>query len=532
MMYIYAIPIGNISISIRKGVFKMKIISKKTIAVILILTLIISSSVAVLADEIIARRKSTGEVVTQIQQRLSNLGYSCPVDGKYGRSTVNQVKLFQKANGLTVDGIVRQSVYNKLFSSDAVKYSDYYTSSLPSIDGVTPPKGNIIARLGSKGKVVTNIQSRLVELGYSTKVDGVFGKTTKAAVEAFQSANSLYVDGVVTQSVYNLLFSGTGKKYEDPSKSNGNVIARKNSKGTVVLNIQHRLKNLGFSVNTDGKFTNKTKSAVIAFQIANNLVADGVVYQSTFNLLFSSTAKGNTSSGGGSSTIIARKNSSGDVVLKIQQRLCVLGYHCKIDGKFGNGTANAVMLFQMINGLPVNGVIRNYDYSLLMSDAAKAKPATDFSGGNIIARKNSRGIIVQGIQLKLNSLGFKCNVDGIFGDKTVKAVKAFQKANGLYQDGIVRQGLYDLLFSGAPLTPLYKGTLPTGAVIAKRGSTGEVVLKIQQRLNALGYVLNADGIYGRNTEAVVRAFQVKNSLYPDGIVRQSVYDFMFSASAK
>lgn len=546
MLYINTKLIAK-STKVQERMKKMKIFGKKTAVIILALALIISSSIGVFADEIIARKRSSGSVVTQIQQRLANLGYSGPVNGKFGKATESQVMAFQAANSLTVDGVVRQSVYNKIFSSSAVKASDVHSSDSSGLagNGIQTPKGTIIARLKSKGNIVTGIQQRLVSLGYSTPVDGVFGKSTKAAVEAFQSANSLYVDGIVTQSVYNALFSGSSKKGggSSSSSSNGSVIARKNSKGSIVLNIQHQLKKLGFTVNTDGSFTKETKSAVQAFQVANGLVADGVVYQSTLNLLFSGKAKGNTgsgNSGSSSGTIIARKNSRGSVVLKIQQRLNALGYACKIDGIYGKGTANAVMLLQMNNGLPVNGIVRNAEYSLLTSGVTPPKSSTPkISGpktpsGNIIARKNSTGVVVQGIQLKLNALGFSCNVDGKFTDKTVKAVKAFQKANGLIVDGIVRQSVYDVLFSSGAISypNAHKGTPSNGAVIAKRGSKGIVVLQIQQRLIALGYKLTADGIYGKGTTSAVRAFQIKNSIYPDGIVKQSVYTLLFSTKAK
>ncbi len=49
---------------------------------------------------------SSGETVKQIQQKLKNWGYySGSVDGIYGSQTESAVKSFQKANGLTVDGI-------------------------------------------------------------------------------------------------------------------------------------------------------------------------------------------------------------------------------------------------------------------------------------------------------------------------------------------------------------------------------------------------------------------------------------------
>ena len=50
------------------------------------------------------KKGSSGNSVTQLQQKLNTLGFSCTVDGKYGDNTVNAVKAFQKHYNLTVDG--------------------------------------------------------------------------------------------------------------------------------------------------------------------------------------------------------------------------------------------------------------------------------------------------------------------------------------------------------------------------------------------------------------------------------------------
>ena len=51
------------------------------------------------------KQGSTGSVVTEIQQKLSNWGYySGSVDGVYGSKTTEAVKYFQRKNGLSVDG--------------------------------------------------------------------------------------------------------------------------------------------------------------------------------------------------------------------------------------------------------------------------------------------------------------------------------------------------------------------------------------------------------------------------------------------
>lgn len=54
-----------------------------------------------------------------------------------------------------------------------------------------------------------------------------------------------------------------------------------------------------------------------------------------------------------------------------------------------------------------------------------------------VVELSAKGELITDTQAKLTSLGFDCGtVDGIAGAKTVAAIKAFQKANGLSVDGI------------------------------------------------------------------------------------------------
>ena len=58
-----------------------------------------------------------------------------------------------------------------------------------------------LSKMGSTGKEVSDIQSRLQSLGYYTgKIDGIYGIATKNAVVNFQKANGLVADGVVPVS--------------------------------------------------------------------------------------------------------------------------------------------------------------------------------------------------------------------------------------------------------------------------------------------------------------------------------------------
>lgn len=59
----------------------------------------------------------------------------------------------------------------------------------------------------------------------------------------------------------------------------------------------------------------------------------------------------------------------------------------------------------------------------------------------------SKGVDVGIVQFKLKSLGYNCgNADMSFGNKTEEAVKAFQRANGLKEDGIVGAKTWAKLF--------------------------------------------------------------------------------------
>lgn len=61
---------------------------------------------------------------------------------------------------------------------------------------------------GSRGEEVRRLQNRLIELGYlaAGQADGAFGRRTQMAVERFQSANKLSVDGIAGPKTLNKLY--------------------------------------------------------------------------------------------------------------------------------------------------------------------------------------------------------------------------------------------------------------------------------------------------------------------------------------
>lgn len=63
-------------------------------------------------------RNSTGTLVKQVQERLTELGYYAgPISGNFLGHTANAVKAFQAQNGLKADSIVGQDTWNMLFNT-------------------------------------------------------------------------------------------------------------------------------------------------------------------------------------------------------------------------------------------------------------------------------------------------------------------------------------------------------------------------------------------------------------------------------
>ena len=78
----------------------------------------------------------------------------------------------------------------------------------------------------------------------------------------------------------------------DPSAPTPDPVLRTGSRGEEVKTLQSRLQALGYYYDEiDGQFGGATKNAVIEFQQANGLEADGMVGSETKAVLYSSDAK-------------------------------------------------------------------------------------------------------------------------------------------------------------------------------------------------------------------------------------------------
>lgn len=142
-----------------------------------------------------------------------------------------------------------------------------------------------------------------------------------------------------------------------------------------------------------------------------------------------------------------------------------------------------------------------------------------------LLRAGSKGSAVKKLQSDLTTLGYSPGaIDGIFGNKTKKAVISFQKDNGLSADGIVGNK------TSTAIEKKLNGKKDTGSVESNRGkptstntslrtgSRGNDVKKLQSNLKSLGYSVGSiDGIFGKRTKNAVIAFQKDNNLSANGV---------------
>lgn len=185
----------------------------------------------------------------------------------------------------------------------------------------TGSKSNCLGS-GDRGNDVKELQKMLISCGYSCGscgADGIFGSGTKNAVIKFQKDYRLATDGlagVKTMAKLREVYDGKGNKpsggtsfgnwvsrlqtacnaqkfsnqkvdgIAGPKTLAGCPTCRQGAKGEITRLLQEKLNSLGYNCGkVDGVFGGKTKSAVINFQKAYKLEADGIVGSKTWKKL-------------------------------------------------------------------------------------------------------------------------------------------------------------------------------------------------------------------------------------------------------
>ena len=295
-------------------------------------------------------------------------------------------------------------------------------SSAPT-ETLTPepsPTSAYILQKGDENEQVTQLQTRLMELGYmdNDEPTQLFGPTTKASLQLFERKHNLEIDGNLTQEEWNLLFSDQAQKY---SVSEG-------ISGQDVQELQIRLRELGYLDKVTSYYGTDTTAAVKKFQEANGLSADGTIGTETREMLYSEEAKANS----------IKYGEKSDKVTQVQERLRKLGYlSSEATGYYGTETVQAVRRFQERNGLIADGALGPLTEDALFSSEAQINALLIGTSGSDVEK----------VQQRLVELNYLKNSTGYYGSDTEKAVRKFQQRNGLTVDGKVGPQTNQVLFS-------------------------------------------------------------------------------------
>ena len=156
-----------------------------------------------------------------------------------------------------------------------------------------------------------------------------------------------------------------------------------------------------------------------------------------------------------------KRGDRGGMVDTLQTLLVRLGYMSSAQkatgpGIFGRRTHAAVTAFQRAKRLTVDGIVGPQTIRALSSAInSEQKPSSGGERGSTTLtgrpalREGMEGVLVKELQKALNNYGGGLYIDGEFGPKTARAVRAFQAANSLTVDGIVGPNTAGKLTSGS-----------------------------------------------------------------------------------
>ena len=340
----------------------------------------------------VLRRGSTGSSVEQVQFWLSDLAQfdsslvRVTVDGSYGAATVSAVEAFQTLFGLTSDGVVGRSTWNKLKEVGLAVANKIVAAN------VAPGQFTTTTQAGSSGTAVRAVQYYLRRLAayYSdvprVAVDGKFGAATTRAVKAWQSRAGLTVDGVVGRLTFQSLYDAaqaleaSGPVVRTVSLPAPAATLRPGDTGAAVLRLNRLLLflsqwipeiNFTASDTPDNTFDLELETAVRSAQRYFGLTETGAVTAADWKvfrdaaeqLLAANPAGPSPKPGGVWPASALAPGSAGPAVLQVQKWLNIIAAADQTadfvpeTGLFDTETQAALESYQLTAGLETLGVV-------------------------------------------------------------------------------------------------------------------------------------------------------------------------------
>ncbi len=217
---------------------------------------------------------SRGSVVANVQSTLRSVGFDPgPTDGIFGRMTATAIAAFQSASGLAVDGNLGPVTKQALASAS------------PSSEILVSAPGALVD-FGVHDPIVVELQGMLAKVGHDQGgTDGAFGPLTFGAVRHFQIVAGLPATGTVDQGTWDALVLAPAVSPVSVGEAS-TVVVSYATRGPNVADLQTLLEAIGYDPGPiDWTFGPMTRDAVVVFQAAANLTADGIVDQATWDAL-------------------------------------------------------------------------------------------------------------------------------------------------------------------------------------------------------------------------------------------------------
>jgi peptidoglycan hydrolase-like protein with peptidoglycan-binding domain len=181
-----------------------------------------------------------------------------------------------------------------------------------------------------------------------------------------------------------------------------------------------------------------------------------------------------------------RAGANGQDVRELQKALRKAGFTVKVDGQFGPTTVRAVKRFQRAAQLTPSGTVGRRTVAALKAaergssanvsggfDPARANEKHQSLGDRIPVKRGMSGHDIRVLQDLLGDAGYDVSVDGEFGGRTYKAVKAFETAHARPVDGQMDAADIDALRAAAAAGPA-AATAPAAAPAVNNGPQATV----------------------------------------------------------
>lgn len=507
----------------------------------------------------------SGDNVISLQMGLIELGFlKGTADGKYGPATADAIKAFQKRNSLPENGIADSLTQQRLFEG-----RPYNTKGKRiTLKTVSTSSTDVVLRSGDKGLPVQKMQERLKELDYYTgKVDGLFGRGTRAAVVAFQKANKLKADGIAGSKTLALLYGtsalakgGTATLAEtlqttpQPDLSSPQFVETAEATYPYTTTAVDSV-NLRKSASTRAmRITTVPRGATInVLKVSGDFLQveyktfKGYVLSNYVNIpdqyLPGKAFENDTAARVRYETLAL--GADGARVKALQQGLQELGFYTgKPDASYGTATQQAVRKFQQQNGYKATGIALPEMQKLLYegkprnSSNRKVYIATLPPVENPDMQQGDKGDAVFDLQQALTTLGFyKGTVDGVYSKATVNAVKAYQKAHSIKETGKMNSFTWLSINAATKPTTIETTTdnsylTEENVIVMRRGTRGVAVTRLQERLVALGYYSKVpNGVYEAADVEAIRTFQRNNGFTSSGVADLFTQRALYGANA-